>query len=225
MAWIACQRGCDLLGEVDPKLRKLADAIREQVLQRGMRRRDGKDYLAAAYEEDQVDAASLLAFTTGFLPPEIARTTRAEIERRLGCGGPLLYRNEKSRYTEAAFLICTFWWINHLVQEEKLERAEQLLDQTIALRNPLGLLSEEIDPESNEFLGNFPQAFSHLGLIGSILNLEEAKKMPRQHSLPDHEKFRTSVGATLGLRGVIAGFIRVPKLLRLLFSRRSKLIE
>lgn len=223
MAWIACQRGCDLLGEVDPKLRKLADNIREQVVQRGMRRLDGKDYLAATYEEDQVDAASLLAFTTGFLPLEIARTTRAEIERRLGCGGPLLYRSEKSRRSEGAFLICSFWWINHLIQENELKRAEQLLDQVIALLSPLGLLSEEIDPESGQFLGNFPQAFSHLGLIGSILSLEEAKKMPRQHSLPDHKKFRMSVGATLGLRGVIAGFVRVPKLLRLLFSRRSKL--
>lgn len=56
--------------------------------------------------------------------------------------------------------------------------AVQLLDQVIASLNPLGLLSEEVDPESGGFLGNFPQAFSHLGLIGSILNPEEAKKMP-----------------------------------------------
>ena len=220
MSWVACQRGRDLLGDPGPSA--LADAIRDDVLRRGMRRTQARRFLAASYEEDAVDASSLLAFTTGFLPVDLARSTREEIERRLGCGGPFLYRTEKSKRAEGAFLLCSFWLINHLIQEGETDRAEELLEAIISSASPLGLLAEEIDPASGEFLGNFPQAFSHLGLIGSILNLQEAKQKPHLQTLPDHEKFRRTVGTTIGVKGVLAGFIRVPKTFRLLFSRHSK---
>ncbi|MDQ6860586.1 MAG: glycoside hydrolase family 15 protein, partial [Verrucomicrobiota bacterium] len=136
--------------------------------------------------------------------------------------GPLLYRSDEHVGKEGAFLICSFWWINHLIREGQLPRAEELLEQMIELASPLGLYSEEIDPETGAFLGNFPQAFSHLGLIQSVLNLQGAKTMRGFHGLPDHEKFRRTVGATVGINGVIAGFFRVPKTLLLLFSSASK---
>jgi hypothetical protein len=94
--------------------------------------------------------------------------------------------------------------------------------QVIDKLSPLGLLSEEINPETGEFLGNFPQAFSHLGLIQSILNLDGAKKRRGFYALPDHEKFKRSVGSTVGWKGVIAGFLRVPKTGLLFFSSASK---
>lgn len=86
----------------------------------------------------------------------------------------------------------------------------------------MGLYAEEIDPVSGEFLGNFPQAFSQLGLIATVLDLQQAKAQPGFAALPDHEKFQRGVGHTIGLRGVLAGFRRVPHTTRLLFSNRSK---
>ena len=83
--------------------------------------------------------------------------------------------------------------------------------------SPFGLLSEEIDPQSRHLLGNFPQAFSHLGLVGSILNVDQAQHDPERAKLPDHEKFAASVGATVGWKAILAGFLRAPKTLRLLF--------
>ncbi|MGI9173352.1 MAG: glycoside hydrolase family 15 protein [Chthoniobacterales bacterium] len=97
-----------------------------------------------------------------------------------------------------------------------------MLGQIITHVSPLGLLGEEIDPKTGAFLGNFPQAFSHLGLIQSILNLEWAKKDPGFYQLADHEKFQRSVGLTIGWKGVIAGFFRVPRTAVLFFSSASK---
>ena len=182
---------------------------------------EGRQILSALMGEKSLDAATLLAFTTGFLPEPIAKCTREAVEETLGAT-PLLYRSEQNRGKEGAFLICSFWWINHLMREGHLRRAEELLEQIIKLASPLGLYSEEIEPATGEFLGNFPQAFSHLGLIQSILNLEAAKKMDDFHALPDHEKFTRSVGATVGWKAVIAGFFRVPRTLLLLFSGQSK---
>jgi hypothetical protein len=97
-----------------------------------------------------------------------------------------------------------------------------MLEQMIAQANALGLYSEEIDPATGEFLGNFPQAFSHLALIESILNLEHARRDPKFAALPDHKKFAQSVGPTIGWKGIIVGFWRVPPTFRLLLSRKSK---
>ncbi len=172
-------------------------------------------------DETSLDVSSLLAFTAGFLEVHAAKSTRESIERELG-RGPLFYRTEGKQDKEGAFLICSFWYIDHLIREGHLARAEEMLDAIIKLASPLGLYSEEIDPESGEFFGNFPQAFSHLGLIQSILNLDNAKNIRGFHALPDHEKFKRSVGATIGVKGVIAGFFRVPKTGLLFFSKASK---
>lgn len=119
-------------------------------------------------------------------------------------------------------MLCSFWLINHLLKEGAVDRAEKILVQLLERISPLGLFSEEIDPQTGQFLGNFPQAFSHLGLIGAILNLDLAKRKPVLAGLSDHEKFERTVGPTVGVRGVIAGFFRVPKTLALVFSSRSK---
>jgi GH15 family glucan-1,4-alpha-glucosidase len=179
-------------------------------------------FLAAEYQGSEVDAASLLAFTSDFLPSHLAQATREEIERRLGHGA-LLFRGEKYRANgEGAFLLCSFWLINHLIKEGEIARAADLLDELCGRLSPLGLLAEEIDPRTGDFLGNFPQAFSHLGLIGTILNLDLAQQCPALARLSDHERFQRTVGPTVGWRGVVAGFFRVPKTVRLLFSSRSK---
>lgn len=221
MAWVGLRRACAMgIGDRDHVLRT-RDELQREVMEKSFRRKAEPPYLAASFQSNQVDASDLMAFTTGFLSREDGIATREAIEARLG-RGPFLRRSEFIEQEEGAFLICTFWLINHLIMEDKLDRAEELLEQMIARANPLGLYSEEIDPETGDFLGNFPQAFTHLALIESILNLEHAKRDPNFAALPDHEKFRKSIGATIGWRGVLAGFWRVPGTFRLLFSQRSK---
>ncbi|CAN5525018.1 glycoside hydrolase family 15 protein [soil metagenome] len=221
-AWIAFQRAGDLGFVSKEESKRLCAEIHAHVLEHGVRKASGRKYLADHYDTDQVDATALLAFTSGFLPAAIARSTREQIERRLSVG-PWLYRGESYREDgEGAFLLCSFWWIGHLIREGDLTRAEALLNEIIAAASPLGLYSEEINAETRELLGNFPQAFSHLGLIAAILDLEEAKKNPRGAELADHEKFQRSVGPTIGIRGVLAGFWRVPGTIRLLFVTRSR---
>lgn len=221
MCWTALQRARDLLGDADGTFAKTCAAIEREVTERGVCELDERKILSAMLDEPALDAASLLTFTIGFLPEHIATATRAAIETKLARGA-LLYRNEGGVGKEGAFVICSFWWVNHLIREGKLTRAEELLERVLAMASPLGLFSEEIDPTTGEFLGNFPQAFSHMGLIQSVLNLEGAKKERGFYRLPDHQKFQRSVGATIGFKGVIAGFFRVPRTGLLFFSRRSK---
>ncbi|CAN5643981.1 glycoside hydrolase family 15 protein [soil metagenome] len=221
MCWVALERARTLLGDKDGELAKVCEEIQREVLDRGLVERDDRKELSAKFNESASDAATLLAFTTGFLDEHVATVTRLGLEQKLA-RGPLLYRGEEKVGEEGAFLVCSFWWINHLIREGHLARAEDLLERMIELASPLGLYSEEIDPDTGEFLGNFPQAFSHLGLIQSVLNLEGAKKKRGFYALPDHEKFQRSVGSTIGWKGVIAGFFRVPKTGLLFFSNASK---
>ncbi len=108
--------------------------------------------------------------------PKMVATTRAIVDR-LGAGRGLLYRYlpEKSpdgiEGHEGAFLLCSFWLVDNLARQGRLEEALELFDSLCARAGVLGLLPEEIDPSSGAFLGNYPQAFSHIGLISSGVNL------------------------------------------------------
>ncbi len=221
-AWLAFARAADLDLIDRYEAERLCGEIRDEVLRCGTFERDGETWLADIFGGDRVDCTAFLTFTEGFLDDALARSTRHRIEQQLA-EEPWIYRSETHRATgEGAFLLCSFWWIGQLIREGDLPRAEKLLNQIIEAASPLGLYSEEVDPNSAEFLGNFPQAFSHLGLISAILDLQRAKRDRRFAKLPDHEKFRKSVGATIGLRGLLAGFFRVPRTIRLLFRTRSK---
>ena len=76
---------------------------------------------------------------------------------------------------EGAFLLCSFWLVDNLAKQGQVEQAHERFDALCARANPLGLLPEQIDPTSGAFLGNFPQAFSHIGLISSAVNLVQAQ--------------------------------------------------
>jgi GH15 family glucan-1,4-alpha-glucosidase len=108
--------------------------------------------------------------------PKMAPTTAA-IAERLGAGGGLLYRYlpyvspDGLGGREGAFLICSFWMVDNLAYQGKLDEAIDLFDSLCDRANALGLLPEQVDPSSGAFLGNFPQAFSHVGLISSAVNL------------------------------------------------------
>jgi GH15 family glucan-1,4-alpha-glucosidase len=112
--------------------------------------------------------------------PRMVATTRA-IAERLGAGGGLLYRYRHDDSPdgipgdEGAFLLCSFWLVDNLVGQGRLDEAEELYASLCARASPLGLLSEQIEPSTGKLVGNFPQAFSHIGVIASGVTLARAR--------------------------------------------------
>jgi GH15 family glucan-1,4-alpha-glucosidase len=114
--------------------------------------------------------------------PRMVATTAAVV-RHLGAGKGLLYRYRQDESPdgleghEGAFLLCSFWLVDNWAKQRRLDEALELYESLCARANPLGLLPEQIDPSSGAFLGNFPQAFSHVGVIASGVNLERLCRM------------------------------------------------
>ncbi|HEV3496363.1 MAG TPA: glycoside hydrolase family 15 protein, partial [Actinomycetes bacterium] len=108
--------------------------------------------------------------------------TAAAVAERLGAGGGLLYRYLPQDSPdglpghEGAFLLCSFWLVDNLAKQGRLHEAVALFDSLCGRAGPLGLLPEQIDPSTGAFLGNYPQAFSHVGLISSGVNLARASQ-------------------------------------------------
>jgi GH15 family glucan-1,4-alpha-glucosidase len=118
----------------------------------------------------------------GFLPADDPRfvSTVEAIRRELSVDGLLLrYRSQDEQRVdglpagEGVFLACSFWLVEVLALQGRLDEAEALFDRLLGLRNDLGLLSEEYDPKAGMLLGNFPQAFTHLSLVEAALTLAE----------------------------------------------------
>jgi GH15 family glucan-1,4-alpha-glucosidase len=127
---------------------------------------------AGAFGSDDLDASVLLCPLVGFLPADDDRmaATIEAVERGLGTGG--LVRRWPD--DESGFLICTFWLAECLALAGKVDRAERWFTSATAYANDLGLLSEEAVPHGGELLGNFPQAFSHVGLINAAWRIDQA---------------------------------------------------
>ena len=185
MAWVAFDRAAAAAAAGLPgpaaAWRQLRDQIQREVLDRGYDRDRGA--FTQYYGSGTLDAAVLLMADVGFLPPDDPRlvSTVDVIARDLTSGG-LLRRYELDTGgtsavdglpgSEGAFLACSFWLANalHLVGRE--DDAAELFERLLGLRNDLGLLSEEYDPRYSRQVGNTPQAFSHVPLIQTALNLE-----------------------------------------------------
>jgi alpha,alpha-trehalase len=158
------------------------DRIREAVLTRGWSQKRGA--FAQSFDSDELDAAQLLMPILGFLPAtdERMKATIDAIADELTEGGLVLrYRNEEGLNAdglegeEGTFVICSFWLVCALAAAGEVDRAEALFDQLAGYANDLGLLAEEIDTEHDEQLGNFPQAFSHIGLITAAYAIDMAR--------------------------------------------------
>jgi GH15 family glucan-1,4-alpha-glucosidase len=165
------------------------DRIRAAVLERGWSAQQ-RAY-AQAFDSDALDAAALLMPLHGFLPAADERmlATIEAIARELTHDGLVLrYRTAGEQGAdglageEGTFVLCSFWLASAFAQAGRLERAEELFDRVVGFANELGLLAEEIDPRRGELLGNFPQAFSHMGLINA------AAAIDRAHSDPDRRQ-------------------------------------
>jgi len=158
------------------------DEIREAVLTRGWS--NARQAFAQSFDSDELDAAQLLMPIFGFLPAtdERMRSTIDAIARDLTEDGLVLrYRNQEGMNAdglsgeEGTFVICSFWLVSALAKAGELERAESLFDKLVSYANDLGLLAEEIDTAGGELLGNFPQAFSHIGLITAAWEIDKAR--------------------------------------------------
>jgi GH15 family glucan-1,4-alpha-glucosidase len=125
------------------------------------------------------DASTLLLPAIGFLPANDPRMVQTiEVVRRSLERDGLLFRYlapDGLAGGEGAFLLCSFWLLDCLTHAGRLDEAEALLERLLGFANDLGLLSEEVDPATGEALGNFPQAFSHMALVGSCAHLSAAR--------------------------------------------------
>ena len=191
LCWVALDRAVKLadqlgmfakVGEWEAE----RDEIRDAVLERGWS--ESKQAFAQSFDSDELDAAQLLMPMLGFLPAtdERMKSTIDTIADELTEDGLVLrYRNEEGLNAdglsgeEGTFTICSFWLVACLAQAGEVDRAQELFDQLAGYANDLGLLAEEIDTSSGEQLGNFPQAFSHIGLIKAAHELDKAKAAVR----------------------------------------------
>jgi GH15 family glucan-1,4-alpha-glucosidase len=192
MAWVAFDRAIKsamefgLDGPIE-RWEKLRTEIHADVCRKGFD--SGQGTFVQAYGSTELDASLLLLPVVGFLPPEDPRVigTVEAIERRLMVGGfvqryDTLSADDGLPPGEGVFLACSFWLVDAYVMLGRLDDAQALFKRLIALCNDVGLLAEEYDPQSNELLGNFPQAFSHVALINSAFNLTRAAKPAEQRA-------------------------------------------
>lgn len=159
-----------------------SEELRRMILERSWD--EDAQTLSGHLEGGGVLDASLLALPLrGVLPADHPRmvATAAAVADRLSAGDGLLYRylHDESpdglAGDEGAFMLCSFWLVDNLIGQGRTEEAEELYASLCARASPLGLLPEQIHPSTGEFMGNFPQAFSHIGVIASGVNLERAK--------------------------------------------------
>ena len=192
MAWVAFDRAIKsaeqfgFAGPID-HWRRLREEICQEVCAQGYDAALGS--FVQCYGSKELDASLLLLPNVGFLKPSDPRIrgTIAAIERTLVVDG--LVRRYDTKATddglppgEGVFLACSFWLVDAYVMLGRSGDARRLFERLIALRNDVGLLSEEYDPSAGRMLGNFPQAFSHIALVNSAFNLTRASTPAEQRS-------------------------------------------
>ena len=184
MAWVALDRGIRFVeeagfdGPVD-RWREERAAIREAVLEEGYSETAGS-FVRSFGEEDVLDATGLLIPLVGFLPvdDERVQSTIDATLARLTTDDGLVYRYEGDDGLpgeEGTFTICSFWLVSALARSGRIEEASSVFEDVVSHASPLGLLAEEVDPRTGEMRGNYPQAFSHIGLINAVISLARAR--------------------------------------------------
>ena len=195
LAWVAFDRAVEAVerfdrpGPVD-RWQRIRAEIHEEVCREGFNVE--LNSFTQAYGSDDLDAATLLIPLLGFLPPDDPRVigTVEAIQRDLTRDGFVeRYRSSAKGEVdglpagEGVFLPCSFWLVDALLMLERDDEARALFEKLLAVSTDLGLLSEEYDPAEKRLLGNFPQAFTHVGLVNSAYNLSH-------HTGPAHQRGR-----------------------------------
>ena len=200
MAWVAIDRAIRCVetygneGDLE-KWRDLCARMKSDILDKGVDHDRG--VFKRAYDDPNLDASLLLLAEVGFVTPDDpiwVRTVEA-IERELTTPDGFVMRYDTRKVQdglpegEGAFLPCSFWLANALVLIGRLDDARRLFERLLGLCNDLGLISEEYDSSAKRLAGNFPQAFSHVALIGTAMNLTHRLKPSEQRADPNgHDK-------------------------------------
>jgi alpha,alpha-trehalase len=184
MCWVALDRAINLAPQLEAQDRvtqwaAARDEIRAAILQQGWSDRAGA--FSQAFGSDDLDASNLMLAITGFLPgddPRMRATIDAIAERLTDARG-LVYRylaHDGLEGEEGTFLLCTFWLAQAQALAGELELAKATFERAVAAINDLGLLAEEVDPAGVEMIGNYPQAFSHIGLVNAAWAITQAEQ-------------------------------------------------
>lgn len=185
MCWVALDRALRMEELLQPaserreRWRETRGRIREAILERGWN--DEVGAFTQCFDGRSLDASNLVMATVGFLPADDHRmvATVEATEDRLTDQRGLVYRYRTSdglEGEEGTFLLCTFWLAEAWARAGEPERAREVFERAAEHANDMGLLSEEVDPESGALLGNFPQAFSHIGLVNAAWAIHRAEE-------------------------------------------------
>ncbi|HEV3438511.1 MAG TPA: glycoside hydrolase family 15 protein [Gemmata sp.] len=190
MAWVAFDRAVQSIekyggrGDV-AKWKQIRDTIHAEVCEKGFDRK--RMTFTQAYGSEALDASVLMIPLVGFLPatdPRVRGTVEAIGRDLMSEGFVMRYDATKTidglPPGEGAFLPCTFWYAHNLALLGRRDEATKLFERLLGLCNDVGLLSEEYNPQERRFVGNFPQAFSHIGLIATALNLSRTSSSPTE---------------------------------------------
>jgi len=192
MTWVAFDRAIRTAQEANlpgplEHWAALRDEIHADVCANGFNR--ALNSFVRVYSGGELDASLLILPLVGFLPPQDPRVigTIAAIRKHLTADGFVLrYDTDRSEdglpAGEGVFLACSFWLADNLILQGEIDEARVLFERLLALRNDVGLLAEEYDPRLKRQLGNFPQAFSHIALINTALNLSRASGPAKQRA-------------------------------------------
>ena len=182
MCWVALDRAISLADRLDAHDRvdgwkRSREEIADAILTQGWNEKAGA--FTQSFDSEDLDASNLMMPIVGFLPADDPRmvATIDAIADRLTDDRGLVYRylaHDGLEGEEGTFLLCTFWLAHALALAGEVDRARDTFEKAVAYVNDVGLLAEEVDAESGELLGNFPQAFSHIGLVNAAWAIHEA---------------------------------------------------
>lgn len=192
MCWVAADRACSLaakIGASDTQLErweKAREEIRDEIAERAWN--DSRGAFVQSFDSDELDASVLMMAIVGFLPADDPRmrSTIEAIAGQLTDEQGFVYRyrgHDDLDGDEGTFAICTFWLAHCWARLGDTGRARELCDRMLSCANDVGLFSEEIDPESGELLGNFPQAFTHVGFVNAAWAIQVAERDGAAHTV------------------------------------------